>query len=114
MRRSRIRRKGGRRFKHAVVNPAKIEWIKRQPCAMAETDGAFCEGGVEAHHEGHPGERDDRKTIPLCALGHHREGPHSRHVLGREGFEDFHDCSLPRLCLGYDETFGLEEPEVSF
>ena len=104
-----VRRKGRRRFKYAVVNPDKIAWLRRQRCRCAHTDGEYCDyggrNGSEAHHEGEPGERDDRLTLPLCAVGHHREGPHSRHVLGLEGFEAMHNLTMADEVAEYERRY---------
>ena len=110
----RIRRRGRRRFRHAVVNPAKLAWVRCQPCRCAATDGDYCEGRVEPHHEGEPGERSDDKVLPLCGLAHHREGPHSRHVLGPEGFEAMHNLSLSAEVAAYEQRFQEETAGMVF
>ena len=102
---TRLKAKGGRRFTHAHVDLGKIRWLHRQPCRCATRDAAHCWGVVEAHHEGEPGERDDRKTVPLCALGHHREGPRSRHVLGSKGFERLHRVDLADEAARYEAAY---------
>lgn len=108
-RRQRIRRKGGRRFKHAHVDPLKREWIRTLRCLVAATDGAFCDGRVECSHDaGAPGERDERKTVPLC-VGHHRLGLHSVHVMGRPGFEAFHGVNLDDAAAELDARYERQD-----
>jgi hypothetical protein len=53
-----------------------LQWVRRQPCAICEQQGAGARPGSEAHHfppKGMGGARcrDDR-TIPLCRR-HHEE-----------------------------------------
>ena len=80
--------------------PEKIQWLHECPCAICHAWPA------EAHHERRFGEpADDRKTIPLGATCHHRDGPESRHVLGREGFETRHGVSLEALCADYQRRW---------
>lgn len=86
--------KGGRN-----TLPEKLAWLHECACAISGT------WPVEVHHERKRGERaDDRRTIPL-APHLHRDGSHSRHVLGREGFQAYHLVSLDALCAEYQRRW---------
>lgn len=117
MKRSTIKRRAPRRTKDpAIHDPKYLEWIRTQECVccmrsvkdfhvrLARLDGL---GIVEAHHAGEHGlsqRPPDRTAIPLCAW-HHREGPHSAHVLGRNFWDSWslnRDALVARLNANYD------------
>lgn len=73
-----------------------LQWLRMQPCAVPDCTSARRKWSswqdcmsdvVEAAHVGAiRGLRQkcsDREAIPICAY-HHRTGPHSHHVLGKE------------------------------
>ena len=71
-----------------------LRWIRTQPCVICKT-----ESEIEAHHTGPHGlsaKSSDFSTIPLCS-GHHRNGPHSYHTLGRVRFEQHHSVSVVNI-----------------
>lgn len=79
------------KFRHRQIEcPEYLAWIRRLPCILRRL-GCVCEVTypVESHHVGHFGRarENDFNAIPLCALGHHREGPFAVHRLGRKAFE---------------------------
>jgi hypothetical protein len=91
--------KGGRNS-----DPEKLAWLREcRECLCAADDGDFCAGPVEAHHERRRGARaTDKRALPLCAHGHHKDGPRSRHVLGPARFEQVHRLSLEAECTRYE------------
>jgi hypothetical protein len=99
-----LKRKGGRRFRTAVVDPDKLKWVRRQRCLCYATDPMGCSGPVVPHHEP-PQRRSDDQTVPLCAWGHHKEGPRSRHVMGREKFETLHKLDLKAETAYYQRKY---------
>ena len=108
IRRSWLKRKPHRR------NPIPFEilrywaWIRTQPCAVCG-----CRRGIEAAHVGLRGmgqKCDGREVIPLCALGHHREGPESHHRLGKR-FWERHGLDRYEVIGRYRRLYGLALPE---
>jgi hypothetical protein len=90
-------------------DPAKLEWIRRQRCLIWSVDSTACRGSVVPHHvRVRGGKRDDRLTVPLCALGHHTTGARSVHALGRKAFERLHKLDLLWEARWYQAKYGRE------
>jgi hypothetical protein len=84
------------------------DWIRTQPCAICGTRRR-----IEAAHVGHRGLRqkcNGWEVIPLCALGHHREGPESQHKLQKR-FWGFHGVDRGEIIGKYQRLYGLAFPE---
>lgn len=99
-------------------DPARLEWIRTLPCVacvgmecfLRLLAGAHTWGDIARIHQrqrfpsesAHVGDRGlsqkcpDSEAIPLCSIGHHREGKYSAHVLGC-GFWRFHGLDKEAL-----------------
>ena len=101
-----IRRAGG-----AVQNPEYLDFIRRCECVLAATGD--CVGAVEAAHVGDRGlgqKCRDQETIPLCGY-HHRTGPDSQHVMGKNfwGHHGINRTELVTLYQGILRCAGCEK-----
>lgn len=72
-----IRPRRPRRLDKPQSDPARLDWVRMQQCAVAPRTGfARCNGLTEACHEGRkPGmamKCPDAETMPMCTL-HHRQ-----------------------------------------
>jgi hypothetical protein len=84
------------------------DWIRKQPCAVCG-----CRRSIEAAHVGMRGlgqKCDGFEVIPLCALGHHREGTESHHRLGKR-FWGFHGLERYEVIGRYRRLYKLALPE---
>lgn len=89
-------------------NPVYLEWLHTLPCAVFSVDRLFskCYGRVTAHHAGARGlsqRSPDWEAIPLCC-GHHQDGPHSVHRLGKK-FWQFHGIEKDVLISALNRAF---------
>ena len=92
MKRTRIKKKGKRRFKGPKYeDPEYLKLIEALPCTVFTTYG--CMGDVVAHHVRTKGAggKDKGNTIPLCFL-HHSEW----HDKGRVGFQMKYKLDAPK------------------
>ena len=97
--------KGGR-----GSDPAKMAWLRSLRCLCFASDPYGCRGRIEVHHDRPGGSRaTDACCVPLCGLGHHREGPHSVEVLGREAFQVFHRLDLAAYCRLYEAEWRVRK-----
>lgn len=68
-----------------LKDPARLEWIRQQPCLISTILGEKQEGPTEAAHVGDRGlgrKCPDSQTIPLSRK-YHTQGPLSHHRLGK-------------------------------
>ena len=76
--------------------PLFLEWIRGQPCILAEHPGHRCIGGVEACHFPSRGSGgDDRSVYPGCRAAHDEE----HH--GAESFQKKYAIDLRARCAEY-------------
>lgn len=130
LKRTPIKKRRSKARRGRVVDDTYLAWIRIFPCVICwgypgvYTPLGTCqvyweyeyENGcpsqrskTEAAHTGPHGlgqKSNDDTAIPLCGLEHHREGPHSIHVLGKR-FWEFHgldrDVLLAKLRQRYKE-----------
>ena len=98
-----IRRAGGAEQKFEY-----LDFIRRWGCVLQATGD--CVGPVEAAHVGDRGlgqKCRDQETIPLCGY-HHRTGPDSQHVMGKQfwGHHAINRADLVTLYQGLYEGAG--------
>jgi hypothetical protein len=71
-----IRPRRPRRLDGPGSDPARLDWVRAQPCVLLRWRLWPCEGRTEAHHAGRkPGvalKAGDETTVPLCRR-HHRQ-----------------------------------------
>jgi hypothetical protein len=90
-------------------DPAKLDWIRQQRCLVWSFYSTACRGSVVPHHvRVRGGKRDDRLTVPLCAIGHHTTGARSVHAMGRKAFERLHKLDLTREAVWYQAKYERE------
>lgn len=80
---------------------AYLRWVRTMPCIVC---GSM--DWVEAAHVGQRGlgqKCPDKEALPLCEA-HHRTGPRSHHVLGRN-FWTFWNLSRHQLISDYNRLF---------
>jgi hypothetical protein len=92
-------------------HPAFCAWLKQQPCWLAGT--LECEGIVEVSHIESRRYGDAGNAIPLCGFGHHREGRHAFHRLGRQGFEAYWQVDVAELAGRYWRRFQKHPGDVA-
>lgn len=102
----------------AGADPQYLDWIRQQPCVCPPAADPYkftrADNVIEAAHVGVRGlgqKCPDAEAIPLCAW-HHRTGPLSHHVLGknfwgRHGID--RDATIAQLRMRYVEETGYAE-----
>lgn len=88
-RRTWMRAKRPRRLDGPGSDPARLDWVRTQQCALGVTlfsARQHCAGRTEACHEGRkPGmamKCSDAETIPLCQAHHRQWTDHTGHFAG--------------------------------
>lgn len=91
-------------------DPEKLAWLRSLRCLCFASDPMGCRRRVETHHDRPGGSRaTDARCVPLCGLGHHRDGPHSIGVLGRRVFQRFHKLDLAEQCRMYQTEWQVRK-----
>ena len=88
---------------------AYLAWLRKLPCIVCGKQRF-----VEAAHVGERGlgqKCPDRQALPLCSW-HHRMGPESQHVLGRNFFQK-HGLNRFNLIAEYNRKYELSHAGVN-
>ncbi len=96
-RKSRLKNRGGDKFKNRRRDPEKLAWLRQQPCAVSGQH--TCRLPVEAHHLHQ--ERHDDETVPACQKAHHDE----LGQWGKEVFAAHYGLDMDSIAAGYAEMW---------